>query len=1108
MRQERFKQTNNLFISPNFFLLTALFMKKTLTLMLLALTIGMPLSAQEEIDVTDQYIVNAGFDEDLTFQIDGAMKEAISTETSLSDRSWAYIAADSSVYARPKSTSSQNRPDGRKLEAVNGFIGRTKGWTVASGSEFPKCEWVYFGFVPYDLREQSVPIADDGSTYMETPERPEVASGEDNVGFMYTRAGWGGWCTYSQEVRLPTANYRLEYWTKNFNTASTATATDLSYVEYRGKQYKEEGGEALSSTEWTMHEIEFVPVGSMKMTFGYQSANSGSGGNPWVAIDGIKLYYLGEADVFDILSGDAYDLKDEIVMEAEEKLGLYGGLLEEIQEEAENLLDKCDDAIDAENQSALEAIIAEMRTLQSSIDERVALGERFEQLLARADKALEIYPGLPGEEALSELINEYSSMLDESYTAAIKTAEEKLAQAINDFYLSQEATRERPANYTFLIQHPWFCKDDRVPASNAMDVIAEASLVDEDLNGEGWVDGSTASSKTTGTWTKLSRTCYQLWGTNFTGYMDVHQVLTGLPNGIYSLSADMITNTDSRSDQHIYATSTLGQAEGYMTDAGVCVNWPGGDYTGDYPIDGEDPWETVKTTTTVIVDNGTLTIGARSTHGEGEDYSQGERRGCFWVTNFMLYYYGAATEEEITQAYANRVNFAQQLQENMRFKGDRAAMADSIAAYDATKDITILNNGIAFAETSEAKYDEIMEEGKTIPTLKAALEVDDPYLTLGPAFEIVDFAYKYILNWLENDSASYRDVDAQLTIVKNYSNTYATAYNEADETLRSLRNVTAKGILNELMDKQKAILIADVMQPETVINDMVADLRSVQDAALLQEMYEQNKDAVDYTAFIKNPDIASEAGWTFLRGTGNLNTNVGQHYTGDTERRYIDSYNSTAGKLNFYAEQRINGLPNGTYQVKAAVRTNAPGAFLFTANGGAEKNDTTFTEIPLQHHKYETEEGVDTTVVASDIYGAIWEEAYVEVNEKGNTDPDVMAIYNANGSQGRGWEWLALDNVKVEDHVLVIGVTTDSLRTGKPFEGQWFSVTDWSLTLVEKGDNAGWDGPITAVEAVEQKNVLAVDGIFDFTGRRVSGTQKPGLYIVVTNGKARKVLVR
>ena len=202
-------------------------MKKIL---LLVSSVFFALSSFAQEDVT-HYIQNAGFDEDLTFQADGTMKEAISTETSLSDRSWAYIAADSTVYARPKSTSSQNRPDGRKLEAVNGFKGRVKGWTMESNADFPKCEWTYFGTVPYDLGEQAVPIADDGTTYLAVPERPTEFDGGE--GFVYLRAGWTNSALYKQVVKLPCAVYRLEYWTININPNTSAVAKDLTQIVCR-----------------------------------------------------------------------------------------------------------------------------------------------------------------------------------------------------------------------------------------------------------------------------------------------------------------------------------------------------------------------------------------------------------------------------------------------------------------------------------------------------------------------------------------------------------------------------------------------------------------------------------------------------------------------------------------------------------------------------------------------------------------------------------------------------------------------------------------------------------------------------------------------------------
>ena len=262
---------------------------KKLLLFAMGAMMASPLLAQE-VDVTS-YIKNAGFDEDLTFQKDGTMKEKASQQ-SLSDRSWAFIAADSTVYARPKETSSQTRADGRKLEAVNGFAGRINGWKYI-GADFPKCEWTYFGSVPYDLGETAVPIADDGTTYLLVPARPQNEEFEAGEGFVYLRAGWSGKAIYRQEVNLPPARYRLEYWTININPNTTQTATDLTQITCRREVFKDEEGTGLQNQEWTKHEFEFDATASFTMQFGYQAANAGSGGMTIVGLDGIKLYKIG-----------------------------------------------------------------------------------------------------------------------------------------------------------------------------------------------------------------------------------------------------------------------------------------------------------------------------------------------------------------------------------------------------------------------------------------------------------------------------------------------------------------------------------------------------------------------------------------------------------------------------------------------------------------------------------------------------------------------------------------------------------------------------------------------------------------------------------------------
>ncbi len=143
--------------------------------------------AQEE-DVT-YYIQNAGFDEDLTWQADGSKKDIVDRSTKLSNRSLAGVAADGSLYAlvNPSTPNKRMVEPESTLEATNGFIGVIEGWTTDLPAD-KKCEWVYFGTVPYDLGETAVPVADDGDSYLSVPAKPEPYNFEENKGMLYLRA--------------------------------------------------------------------------------------------------------------------------------------------------------------------------------------------------------------------------------------------------------------------------------------------------------------------------------------------------------------------------------------------------------------------------------------------------------------------------------------------------------------------------------------------------------------------------------------------------------------------------------------------------------------------------------------------------------------------------------------------------------------------------------------------------------------------------------------------------------------------------------------------------------------------------------------------------------
>lgn len=248
-------------------------------------------------DITSQYIDNAGFNEDLTWQTDGSKKEIIDNSNVLSNRSIAGIAADNSVYALVNPATPNRRSDGRTMEATNGFIGQVQGWTLETNQTFPKCEWVYFGTIPYDLQDQVIPIADDGSTYLTVPSRPAVASGEDNVGFAYFRAGWGARAVYKQTVNLPKAKYRLEYWAININP-NGKNSKNLSKVTCHNDVWEDETG--LNDTEWTLHTILFEVEGETSIELGFESSG-GSGSNPFLCIDGVTLLKIGDSEINEVV---------------------------------------------------------------------------------------------------------------------------------------------------------------------------------------------------------------------------------------------------------------------------------------------------------------------------------------------------------------------------------------------------------------------------------------------------------------------------------------------------------------------------------------------------------------------------------------------------------------------------------------------------------------------------------------------------------------------------------------------------------------------------------------------------------------------------------------
>ena len=1028
-------------------------MKKLLLLAVSAL-MALPMVAQTEEDVTS-YIKNAGFDEDISFNADGtAAKEAASTATSAASI-WNYC-ADGSIYTR----------NNEGHDSFNGFVTTIKGWTTTfqagksnavsitpENATTQKPEWVYFGSFRYDmpagLFNTGRPNNDGAFTTVDPPAKPEGFDTSDNTGVLQLRAGWTNSCSYSQVVELPCAVYRLEYMVYNSGIA-TGNAKNLSKITCRKDVFADDTD--FSSQEginqWVKHTIEFTPTAEFTMEFGFEAQNNVSSQQPVIWIDGIKLYKIGEADPEELLSielGAAMGDINELISQATD-LGLTG-LVSEMTD--------CTTNIDGEIGGTVESMTAALKQANADIEKfKKALAEvpAIDAALAKMENLMSttVFPGLNEfTAAYEELIGTRESGDAETLLGLVA----KIEAAILAYYNSQEASESNPADWTYLVKNPWFIKAGAEPTGNAGEgyvfpfadtyVEGEGSGTNTDLTSDGWYQSGATGGDQRLNWQR-GRSCWNAWNQNFTSTLGIAQDLTNLPSGYYKVSADLITQSGYATNQHTFAKSTVQKTE---SPALSKEGW-----------DTEE-WETLTSDKVLVVD-GKLTIGAEGT-GNGTASA-----GWFCATNFKLWYLGEADPGALDQVIAQTVEEAKTFAATMHFAADKAALeaaANAANSADLTT-LTALGEAMETAKASEAKYEEYMMDGKTLPTVATALNGEE----YGAAKEIVQFAYEKTIEWLTGSEATYTEIDARVNLLKNYLN-YVTAYNNAAEVAAAIEG-TAKSSIEALMAQQKAALMTEVKDADTV-NGFIAELKAVVFDANKQLIWE-TEGATDYTAFIKNPNAEAEDGWTIEKGTGNNNTASGQWFDG-SNTRYFDSYNGS-GLNGYIATQLVTGLPNGTYNVGVYTRTPAEGAYVFTAP--AEDGEKAFTEIPM--NTWIDAEG--TEQVASDTHGPIWEEAKEKI-EGGLAEDDptyayYSSIYSANNGNGRGFQHQEL-SATVSNHQLLIGTATGSeaLQTEKVFAGNWYSVGGWTLTLVQLGDNEGWPGPLSTAKPGDVNGDGAVD---------------------------------
>ena len=854
---------------------------------------------------------------------------------------------------------------------------------------------------------------------------------------------------YANNSAVPLACL-YEHDINEINENATTDATIAGYNNYANSMA--EAAICFDKGFYTNNQVSAI-VTDGKLTFGLRDKNHGGGS--WTAFRDFRLGYRGNFPA--VVLQNILNEADAWLVEHAETLPVAA---------YNELSDASSDASgytevgDYENEEVM-AVIDNFNSIYASVKNVVTLVAQLQEMLTSVEEMLALeYPGM---DALSEAYENAAPLAEDGTDVEVpegisteKFYEEAIATlqaAIDAYYESQVATPENPADYTHKIVLPNFApiKNYTIPAPW---VIANVQA-----SGDVWVGTGQPDAAGDGT-TGLS--CLNSWSNNFTT-MDVHQDIEGLPNGIYSVSARAITQ--GLGQQHAYITSSVGTA---VSEDMTIVGWD------------TYEWETLQTEKVVVVD-GKLRIGFAS-------ISAGDINGWYQVTGFKLQYYGPATDADLKAAWETSLLRAQEYA-NILLPGDskdvKAAIetASPLAAEGKYIDACATLNPAVAASDSIFNAVQKFYEGSYETLIDMTAELNyDVNTSSAKLLAITMQLTGQLLNAEDATHTILAPLDTKLAAYVSY----ASYLMEAELTLSTIKGVKEeyKTFVKDSVITPQVDALTSELRNAADTQDLLAKLQKAMGA--LEGSTYVNLPAGDLTEdLIKNPTIEDDAatGWTVIKGTGNGPTITGQHYDGTSSNRYLDSWNGSAGSLNFTAYQEIVGLPDGTYQLIVASRTDGDNAWIFAAPQPLEADTVQWAES--------TEWAMIKKYYAD--HGEIW---YADSLAWVASDGKIEAPYfNANNGDGWGWSYDTI-NVEVTRHYLAIGITANSELTRKDmFTGTWMGADDWKLTLVTKAATQSEFNPFTGIENVEAIAPVKL-GIYDLFGRHIDTPTAPGIYII------------
>lgn len=675
--------------------------------------------------------------------------------------------------------------------------------------------------------------------------------------------------------------------------------------------------------EYDNNQIRVIAIEDCWVKLGIRKTKAVS--NDWVIWSNFRATYVGEAGEAALLmvAEDRYIAAkknfENLALKIQDSYGALGGLMGDEMMEIENELD---DTSAQGYENATESINAVMDLYQKYFADAQTLSnliETSEILLNSTD-----YPGKNDFNAIVENAKriEMDGTGDNEMTiddpSAYSLACESLIKGRTTYICSQGFEATGYVDFSSSINNAWFCNNKYNPKWNeekgayvySDDIEATWATVQEKNWKEvytehpDWVNIAsdvawTQDPNAVGEWI-FNHNCTSGWmggidnvtmqhgytavgawsGDPIGGYQEMRQVISGLPNGYYSMGALYINaGNDPHEGQYVYINAGNQPDEETMERAQFTLkgeHWWG----GNADLWRVEDWQNLRTGM-VYVDNGTVTIGSRSTW-------------FYAVTGFQLYYYGE--NPDFTKLLTSEINETKELLETLTLAGDQAAVSSMI------QEIPEKIEGQEVYEYTKSKIAEIKNYVSKANSYMASWSAEQKFMDLQANYEdgtteykMLDPTWVFALDYPSQNDATYLGAQA-------IDNDYAAYVNYLANREAMLKVADMNAELKSLLDSQAEAIAQQYSNAATLASYLEA-LAAPYNTAIFASLGSDKATAdnpIDVTVLLINPSF------------DNGNTGWEGAFTVDGNFHNAESWNTSA----FSVSQTVNSLPAGAYRVQ------------------------------------------------------------------------------------------------------------------------------------------------------------------------------------------------